>query len=102
MRLKFPSQPLVFCFSGVTALCSAVAKLYKAYPALKASLCLQEQTYYLAVYSRLKMRRSVYFSMIEYGSYLGPGRVIYSFYEEHGKRISLDAVAEIGAAMCSR
>lgn len=101
MRLKSPLQPLVFCFSGVSPLCSAIVKLYDCYPDVHASLCLWEQKYFLAVHSRLKMRRTVFCTLTEYGKYLGPGSVIYSFYEEHGKSISQNAVAELGAAMRS-
>jgi len=99
LRLKTPSQPLVFCFSGVTPLCGAVAKLYDIYPDVTASLCLYRCQYYIAVYSKLTMRRHVWSAAIEFGVYLGPGSVMYSFYEEHGKKISHNAVTELGAAL---
>lgn len=98
VQLKAPLQPLVFCFSGVSHLCTAVARLYDFYPQVKASLCLYDRKYYLAVHSKLKMRRKVFRLLVEFGSYLGPGSVTYAFYEEHGKNISDDAVSELGAA----
>ena len=99
LRLKSPSQPLVFCFTGVSSLCTAITALYEAYPNVSASLCLWEEKYFLAVHSRLKTRRAIFCILTEYADFLGPGSVIYSFYEEHGKNISQNAVAELGAAM---
>lgn len=99
MRLKYPVQPLVFCFSDVTALCGAVAKLYRVYPGVGASLCLYRGQYFLAVRSKLSMRKAVYRAAAEYGLYLGPGRVLYSFFEEHGRGISKNAVETLGAAL---
>lgn len=99
MRLKSPPQPLVFCFSGVSPLCGAVAKLYDIYPEVSAYLCLNAEKYYLAVYASLAMRRRVFSIVMEYGSYLGPGSVKYSFYEEHGQKITHEAVAKLGAAL---
>lgn len=101
MRLKFPSQPLVFSFFGVSALCDAVSALYDRYPRLSASLCLSGGIYYLAAHTSLSARKSVYCTLSEYGNFLGPGSVLYAFHEEHGKSISRNAVAELGAALRS-
>lgn len=102
LKLKAPSQPLVFCFLSVSPLCGAVAKLYDIYPDVSASLCVCGRKYYLAVHAKLKMRRRVFGVCAEFGTYLGPGSVMYAFYEEHGKKISHDAVAELGAALHTR
>ena len=99
MRLKTPAQPLVFRFSGVSPLCGAVAKLYEIYPGVEASLCLYRENYFLAVHSSLEKRVRVFRAASEYGAFLGPGSVLYSYYEEHGRRISCNAVAELGAAL---
>lgn len=72
------------------------------YPQVSASLCLCGRKYYLAVHSQLKMRRKVSGLCAEFGTYLGPGSVQYAFYEEHGKKISHNAVAELGAAFNTR
>ncbi len=98
MRLKTPSQPLVFCFSGVSALCGAVEKLYDLYPKASASLCLYKNCYYMAVYSCLAMRGKVHGILSEYGKFMGPSGVLYSFFEEHGTFITRDAVTQLGAA----
>ncbi len=99
MRLKTPSQPLVFCFSGVSSLCGAVEKLYDIYPDVCASLCFYKHCYFLAVHSRLLMRGKVRGILEEYGKFLGPNGVLYSFCEEHGIPITHNAVAELGAAL---
>ncbi|WP_099205592.1 hypothetical protein [Scatolibacter rhodanostii] len=98
MRLKTPSQPLVFCFSGVSPLCGAVEKLYDIYPDARASLCLHKTCYYVAVFCRLSMRGKVRGTLSEYGKFIGPSGVLYSFCEEHGTFITHDAVTELGAA----
>ena len=99
MRLKYPAQPLVFSFSGVTPLCGAVSKIYEIYPDVDAALCLYRDRYFLAVYAGLSMRGRVFRTAGEYGAYLGPGRVLYSFFEEHGQSISRNAVEDLGAAL---
>ena len=80
-------------------MCGAVAELYELYPGVKASLCLYRGNYYLAVYSSLRKRVQVFRAASEYGAFLGPGRVLYSFFEEHGRKISANAVVELGAAL---
>lgn len=101
LRLKTPSQPLVFCFSGVSPLCGAVEKLYDIYPDARASLCFYRGCYFLAVYSSLAMRGKVRSLLYEYGKFLGPSGVLYSFCEEHGMPITHNAVTELGAALRS-
>lgn len=99
MRLKTPAQPLVFCFSGVSPLCCAVIRLYETYPGVRASLCLYKDWYVLAVYSSLKNRKAVFRAAGSFGRYLGPARVLYSYFEEHGTPISADAVSQLGGAL---
>jgi len=99
LRLKHPAQPLVFCFSGVSALCGAVVRLYGAVPDAPASLCVYGGRYYLAVYAGLRERRQVILAAEEFGVYLGPACVLYAFYAEHGRELSQNAVAELGAAL---
>lgn len=99
MRLKSSSQPLVFCFPNVSALCNAVGKLYDFHSLLAASLCCCQNKYYLAVHATLRSRRKVYDIVSEYGVFLGPGSVRYAYFEEHGFSISHNAVAELGAAL---
>lgn len=99
LRLKKPVQPLVFCFSEVSPLCGAAAALYELSPNVGARLCLYNRKYYLAVNSTLKMRAPTCRTVGKYGRFLGPCRVLYSFYEEHGKIISKNAVQELGGAL---
>jgi len=98
-RLRFPAQPLVFCFSKVSALCGAVARLYGLIPGTAASLSLYQGRYYLAVHAGLRKRRLVFLIAGEFGEYLGPARVLYSFYAEHGRELSRNAVTELGKAL---
>lgn len=99
MRLKRPAQPLVFYFSGVSALCGAIIRLYGAAPDVKASLCVYRGRYYLAVYAGLRERRQTRLAAGEFGTYLGPACVLYAFYVEHGRELSKNAVAELGSAL---
>lgn len=98
-RLKFPAQPLVFCFSEVSALCGAVVRLYSLVPCTAASLSVYRGRYYLAVHAGLRKRRLVFLIAGEFGEYLGPARVLYSYYAEHGRELSRNAVAELGSAL---
>lgn len=99
MKLKRPAQPLVFCFSGVSALCGAVAGLYEVLPWVRASLCLYRGKYYLAVFSSLKHRETVRKTAGLSGDYLGAAQVLYAYFEEHGTPISQNAVAQLGGAL---
>jgi len=99
LRMKSPAQPLVFCFSDVSELMGAVEKLFEIDCGIKARLCLNRDRYFLAVYSSLSKRSKFFCVVSEYGKYLGPGSVLYSFFEEHGKKISDDAVNELGSAI---
>lgn len=98
-RLRFPPQPLVFCFSEVTALCGAVARLYGLVPGTAAALSVYRGRYYLAIHAGLLKRRLVFLIAGEFGEYLGPARVLYSYYAEHGRELSRNAVAELGSAL---
>lgn len=97
MRLKTPAQPLVFCFSDVTALCTAVQALYSLQPALPGRLALSRGRYYLCVYARLRDRQVV--RRAAGGESLGPAPVLYAYYREHGLEISADAIKKLGAAL---
>lgn len=98
-RLLSPAQPLVFCFSSVSALCAAVAALYGFAPDAAALLSVYRGRYYLAVYAGLLQRRHVASLIAEFAESLGPGRVLYAFYAEHGRELSRNAVAELGKAL---
>lgn len=99
LRLKHPAQPLVFCFSGVSALCSAVARIYGALPDAPALLCLYQGRYYLAVSAGLRERRRIFPAAGEFGSYVGAAPVLYAYYAEHGRELSRNAVSELGTAL---
>lgn len=99
MRVKSPVQPLVFCYGEADSLCIAVSALYRSLPHMPALLCLCRGKYYLAVYSRLLERSRAYRAAMETGSYLGPAPVLYAFYAEHGRELSRNAIAELGAAL---
>ena len=99
MRMKAPPQPLVFCFTGVTVLCEAVSALYRMDAAIKASLCVYAEKYYLAVYLSLKKREKFRKLLREYGEFLGPGCVQFAYFAEYGRKITGDAVAGLGSAM---
>ncbi len=101
-RLANPPQPMVFCFSGVTALCGAVRRLYGLDAVRPSSLSLYRGRYYLAVFCGLRERRPVTEAAGEFGACLGPARVLYAFYAEHGRELSRDAVAQLGAALNGR
>lgn len=98
-KLLSSAQPLVFCFSSVSALCGAVAGLYRLLPGAAASLSVYRGDYYLAVQAGLIRRRQVAAVAEEFGECLGPGRVLYAFYAEHGRELSQNAVAELGKAL---
>ncbi len=49
MRMKTPPQPLVFRLEGATALCGAVAEIYRRWPAAPSCLCIWQGFYYLRV-----------------------------------------------------
>lgn len=102
MRLKYPSQPLVFCFSSVSHVCNVLERLYERYMDMHASLCYSRNLYFLAVYAPLRHRGRVYRIATEFGNFLGPGSVRYSYFEEYGIKISHDAVVELGAVMKNR
>ena len=99
LRLKRPAQPLVFCFPGVSALCGAVARIYGVFPNAPALLCLYQGRYYLAVSASLRERRQIFLAAGEFGAYLGAAPVLYSYYAEHGRELSRNAVAELGTAL---
>lgn len=99
MRLKRPPQPLVVRYTGATALCDGVAGLYEKYPQLKATLCLYREKYYLKAAVRLSQRPQVSRTAEEYGTVLGACPVLYAYCEEHGRRLSADAVKELGGAL---
>lgn len=75
-------------------------RLYGSVPDARASLCVYRGRYYLAVYAGLRERRQVILAAGEFGVYLGPACVLYAFYAEHGRELSSNAVAELGAALC--
>lgn len=99
MRLKRPAQPLVFRFSGAGPLCGAAVALYERDPGMKASLCLYRGAYYLEVAAGLGRRPEVRRIGKAYGAYLGASPVLYSYYEEHGRRLSGNAVEELGGVL---
>lgn len=98
-RLGSPPQALVFRFTGVTALCGAVAALYRRLPQAAGRLCLYQGRYYLAVQAGLAGRPRARKAAGGYGDFLGPARVLYAYCEEHGRTISQNAVVELGAAL---
>ena len=111
MRLRSPVQPLVFCFLGATPLCAAVAALYGSVPGVGASLCLYGGRYYLAVRASLGQRPQVRraaapfareLGPCPFARELGPCPVLYAYFEEHGLRLSGDAVGELGGALHHR
>ena len=102
LRLKRPAQPLVFCFSGVTALCGAVGRIYRALPHAPALLCLYQGRYYLSVFVSLRERRQIFSAAGEFGAYMGAAPVLYSYYAEHGRELSRNAISELGTALDRR
>lgn len=98
-KLKIPAQPLVFRFSEACALCGAIAWLYSFFPGTAASLSLYRGAYYLAVYAGLRKRRPIFLAAGAFGDYLGPAPVLYSYYAEHGRELSRNAVLELGRAL---
>ncbi|RKJ38273.1 hypothetical protein D7X94_16985 [Acutalibacter sp. 1XD8-33] len=99
MRLKTPPQPLVFCFDGATALCGAVAEIYRIQPKTPSALCLWRGKYILQVSSGLLERRRLAQAVCRYGECLGASPVFYAFCQEHGEEISGDAVSQLGKAL---
>lgn len=102
MRLKHPPQPLVFSFRGVSSLCGAVSAVYELLPQVPSSLCLYRGIYFLALQVPLRYRIPVAAAATEFGAYLGPGAVLYAFFEEHGQKISSNVVALLGKALNKR
>lgn len=98
-KIVSSAQPLVFCFASVSAMCTAVAELYRLLPNEKAGLCIYRGGYYLAVHAPLMKRRCALFAVGALGECLGAGRVQYAFYAEHGRELSQNAVAELGKVL---
>ena len=99
MKLKRPPQPLVFAFEGPTALCAAVAELYRLEPRAQSSLCEWRGRYYLQVGTKLCGRRQLMGIGGRWGRCLGAAPVMYAFCREHGREISDDPVAQLGGAL---
>lgn len=97
--MKMPPQPLVFRYDGATALCAAVAELYRLEPQTPSALCMWRGKYYLRVESGLSKRKHVAETGGRYGVCLGPCPVLYSFCQEHGEEITQNAVAQLGGAL---
>lgn len=102
MKLKTPPQPLVFAFEGPTALCAAVAELYRLAPGAASSLCEWRGKYYLQVDAGLGGRRKLMGIGGRWGRCLGAAPVMYAFCREHGREISEDPVAQLGGALMER
>lgn len=102
VRMKTPPQPLVFCYNGPTALCAAVAELYRLEPKVPSALCVWRGKYYLRVEARLNRRKCVAETGGQYGVCLGPCPVLYAFCQEHGEEITQNAVAQLGGALTRR
>ena len=66
---------------------------------LKATLCLYREKYYLKAAVRLSQRPQVRRTAEEYGTVLGACPVLYAYCEEYGRRLSADAVKELGGAL---
>lgn len=99
MRLKRPPQPIVVRYPGATALCDGVAELYERNPKLQARLCLYRGNYYLKAAASIGQRPQVRRTGEKYGTVLGACPVLYAYCEEHGVRLSSDAVKELGGAL---
>ncbi len=99
MRIKTPPQPLVFRLEGATALCGAVAAIYRAWPKAASSLCLWRGAYYLQVSAGLAQRQRLARTAGRYGRCLGPCPTFYAFCREHGEEISAEPVAKLGKAL---
>lgn len=99
MKLKRPPQPLVFVYDGPTALCAAVAELYRREPGAPSALCVWRGRYYLQVGAGLSRRRRVIRAGGRWGRCLGASPVLYAFCREHGREISQDAVSQLGGAL---
>lgn len=99
MRMKTPPQPLVFRLEGATALCGAVAEIYRRWPAAPSCLCIWQGFYYLRVGARLCQRGRLARAAGRYGICLGPCPVLFAYCREHGEEISADAVAKLGKAL---
>lgn len=98
-RLGSPAQPLLFCYPQVSALCAALAELYGRFPAMGACLCLYRGEYFLALHASLSLRGPVLAIAGKYGAYLGPSPVLYSFFAEHGRELSRNALQDLGALL---
>ncbi len=87
--MKFPPQPLVFCFADVSALLNGIKRLYRTFESPPAGdLCLYRGKYYLAVHCGLLQRRAAVLEAGEFGVCLGAARVRYAYYAEHGRELS--------------
>ncbi len=96
-RLKFPPQPLVFCFTDASALLGGIKRLYQAFESPPAGdLCLYRGKYYLAVHCGLLQRRAAVLEACEFGACLGAARVRYAYYAEHGRELSRAAITQLG------
>lgn len=99
MKLALRPQPLVFSFRGAGPLCAAAAALYDCLPHAASRLSLYGGRYYLAVGASLGERPLARRAAGPFGRELGPCPVLYAFFEEHGRCLSRDAVAQLGGAL---
>lgn len=99
MRIQSPPQPLVFRLEGPTALCGAVAAIYRSWPQAPSGLCLWRGAYYLQVGVGLAQRQRLARAAGRYGRCLGPCPTFYAFCREHGEEICAEPVAKLGKAL---
>lgn len=99
MRIKTPPQPLVFRLEGASALCGAVAELYRRWPEAPSCLCLWQGAYFLQVEARLSQRRQMNRVVQSFGCCLGPRPVLFAYCREHGREIGHNLISGLGKAL---
>jgi len=81
--------PMVFEFNDLNALgdLSSIILLRYSHIILKNSLYLNEDKYYLLIYTYFKMDDQLFHLLNEYGQFYGRGAVISSVVQEHAREI---------------
>lgn len=81
--------PIIFCFKDVSALAGLSKRLITKYGhiILKNALYLDQDKYYLLIYTYFKMDDQLLHLLTEYGQFYGKGSLVSSIIQEHAKEL---------------
>ncbi|WMJ23805.1 adaptor protein MecA [Paludicola sp. MB14-C6] len=81
--------PIAFCFKDINALADLSKRLISKYGhiILKNALYLEQDKYYLLIYTYFKMDEQLLHLLTEYGQFYGKGSLVSSIIQEHAQEI---------------